>query len=69
VLPRLHVVGDPRKSPTQLNSSRQLTFLAEDCTDRGGVDLGYEEHPESMAARRSSDKRITSCLDKIGYQY
>jgi hypothetical protein len=54
---RLRVVGDPRKSPAQLDSSRQLTLLAEDGADRVGVGLGDEEHPQSMGTRRSSDKR------------
>ena len=69
VRPRLRVVGDPRKSPAQLDSSRQLTLLAEDGADRVGIGLGDEEHPESMVTRRSSDKRgVVSYLAKIRYQ-
>ena len=48
VRPRVRVVGDPRKSPAQLDSSRQLTLLAEDGADRVGIGLGDEEHPQSM---------------------
>ena len=66
VRPRLRVVGDPRKSPAQLDSSRQLTLLAEDGADRVGVGLGDEEHPKSMATRRSSDKRGVVYLAKSG---
>ena len=69
VCPRLRVVGDPGKSPAKLDSSRQLTLLAEDGADRVGIDLGDEEHPKSMVTRRSSDKRcVVSYLAKICYQ-
>jgi hypothetical protein len=47
----------PAKSPTQLDSSRQLTLLVEDGADCVGIGLGDEEHPKSMVTRRSSDKR------------
>ena len=57
VRPRLRVVGDPRKSPAQLDSSRQLTLLAEDGADRVDVGLGDDEHPKSMVTRRLSHKR------------
>jgi hypothetical protein len=45
VRPRLRVGGDPRKSPAQLDSSRQLAFLVEDGADCVGIGLGHEEHP------------------------
>jgi hypothetical protein len=63
------VVGDPRKSPAQLDSSQQLTLLAEDGADRVGVGLGDKEHPQSVVTRRSPDKRgVVSYLAKICYQ-
>ena len=43
-------------SPAQLDSSRQLTLLAEDGVDRVDVGLGDNEHPKSMVTRRSSHK-------------
>jgi hypothetical protein len=39
---RLRVVGDPRKSPAQLDSSPQLTLLIGDSADCVGV--GHEEY-------------------------
>jgi hypothetical protein len=53
----LGVVGDPRKSPAQLNSGRQLAVLVEDGADCIGIGLGYEEHPHSMVARSTAGKR------------
>jgi hypothetical protein len=57
VRPRLRVVGDPWKSPAQLDSSRQLALLIEDCADCIGIGLGDDEHPKSMVARRTAGKR------------
>jgi hypothetical protein len=62
VRPRLRVVDDPRKSPAQLDSSRQLTLLAEDGADRVGVGLGDEEHPQSMVTRRTSGKLLSRLI-------
>ena len=46
--PRLRVVDYSRKPPAQLDSGRQFSFLTEDGADRGGIDLGDNEHPQSM---------------------
>ena len=54
----LGVVGDPRKSPAQLDSSRQLALLAEDGADCIGIGLGDEEHPKSMVTRRTAGKGV-----------
>ena len=56
VCPRLCVVGDPWKSPAQLDHSRKLTLLVKDGADRFGVGLGHEKHPKSMLARRAAGK-------------
>jgi hypothetical protein len=58
VCPRLRVVGDPRKSPTQLDGGRQLALLVEDGADCIGIGLGDEEHSKRMAARRTAGKRV-----------
>jgi hypothetical protein len=50
--------GDPRKSPAQLNSGRQLALLVEDGADCVGIGLCDEEHPESMVTRRTAGKRV-----------
>jgi hypothetical protein len=57
----LGVVGDPRKSPVQLNSSRQLALLVEDGPD--GIGIGDEEHPKSMVTRRTAGKRAPPRLN------
>ena len=54
----LGVVGDPRKSPAQLDSSRQLALLAEDGADCIGIGLGDEEHPKSMVTCRTAGKGV-----------
>ena len=46
--PRLRVVDYSRKPPAQLDSGRQFSFLTEDGADRGGIDLGDNEHSQSM---------------------
>jgi hypothetical protein len=60
----LRVVGDPREPSAQLGSSRQLTFLIEDSTDRGGISLSDNEHSNSMAALTAAgkhDETLPSC--------
>ena len=65
VCPRLRVVGDPRKSPTQLDGDRQLALLVEDGADCIGIGLGDEEHSKRMAARRTAGKRVSSRLNVL----
>jgi hypothetical protein len=54
VCPRLRVVGDPREPPAQLDSSRGLSLLVQDSTDRGSIGLGDNEHRNIMAARTAA---------------
>jgi hypothetical protein len=56
--PRLRVVGDPWEPSAQLDSSRQLSLLIKHGTDRGGISLGNDEHPNSMTVRTVADKRV-----------
>jgi hypothetical protein len=46
--PRLHIVGDAREQSAQLDRGRQLTTLNEGGTDRVGLDLGDDKHPERV---------------------
>jgi hypothetical protein len=57
--PRLRVVGDPWEPSAQLDSSRQLSLLIKNGTDCGGISLGNDEHPNSMAVRTTPDKFVT----------
>ncbi len=57
---RLRVVGDPWEPSAHLDSGRQLSLLIEDGSDRGGISLGNDEHPNSMAVCTTADKRGAS---------
>jgi hypothetical protein len=46
-----------REQPTQLDGGRQLALLIEDGADRGGIGLGDDEHPKSMAMHTTAGKR------------
>jgi hypothetical protein len=65
VCPRLPVVGDPRKSPTQFDGGRQLALLVEDGADCIGIGLGDEEHSKRMAPRRTAGKRIDPVSSRL----
>jgi hypothetical protein len=56
--PRLRVVRDPWEPSAQLDSGRQLSLLIKHGTDRGGISLGNDEHPNSMAGRTAADKHV-----------
>lgn len=45
---RLGMVGDPREALPQFDDGRQLAFLVEGGTDRGGINFGHHEHGWSM---------------------
>jgi hypothetical protein len=55
--PRLRIVANPGKPPTQLDHSRQLALLVEDGADRSSISLGDDKHPRTMAMRLPVGKR------------
>jgi hypothetical protein len=57
-LPRLHVVGDARKHPAQLDRSRELAALLIDGADRSLIRLGDDEHRWSMGTESLADNAI-----------
>ena len=53
----LRVIGDSQEPPAQLNGSRYFALLIEDNTDRDGIGLGDDEHPNTMETRATAGKR------------
>jgi len=62
--PRLRIIGDARKSATQLDRGRQLAAFVKGCADGGSVALGYGEHAREVRWRRVVNKRpvVQACL-------
>ena len=59
--PRLHIVGDAREQPAQLDRGRHLATLNDGGMDRVSLGLGDDKHPErvGMGSRHRTDAGFT----------